>query len=48
MTGRLWYSVEVDGRAHWFGMTDMTPDEVRAYYKERWPHLVLGRIEACP
>ena len=46
MSGRLWYSVEVNGRPQWFGMTDMTPEEVRAYYTERWPHSTIGRIEA--
>jgi hypothetical protein len=42
---KWWYSVEIDNRAIWFGMTNLDADGVRAEMQKRNPLSIIGAIK---
>ena len=39
-----WYTVELNGRPIWFGMTSLTEAQVREYMEVRYPYHTIGAI----
>ena len=39
-----WYSVEIFGVSHIFGHTEMTSEQVRAYFEARYPSEAIGAV----